>query len=398
MDISKLNATADALTAILSSGPAQREQLAQYALMRGLSFLQEKKDDRALGEFKRAVTFNPQLEEAYEYLGKIYQKNGKTKEAIEVFKKWTRSVTDSAKAVTALGNAYVENKQYEEAEVQFKKLQQMDPASPYAYNQLGHIYLNTDRADEAERQFRKVIRLSPRDANGYYGLGMALNKLERFEEAVEAFERAVSLKKKFEYAYADLAHAYIGLGEKDKAREQVDALYDLGTPLAKDLAQEIELSLFTPQITGIKPLDSTFPSVLGPGTSLSILDASLAAPNASKTFTLTFQFNQSMDAKSVQNPLNWFIFKAKGGPAGFYNNGITIHPEKEVLLSPVPNFVTYDPTHYRATVYFTITQNANGDGVIDPSHWVFKFQGTDVSGNMMDPAADEFDGFALIPF
>lgn len=398
MDISKLNATADALTTILSSGQAQREQLAQYALVRGLSFLQEKKYDRALGELKRAVTFNPQLEEAYEYLGKVYQLTGKTEEAIEVYKKWTRTVTDSAKAVTALGNAYVEKKQYREAEDQFKKLLRLDPASFYAYNQLGHIYLNTERAEEAEEQFRKVIRLSPRDANGYYGLGLALSKQEKYKEAVEAFEKAVSLKKKFEYAYADLGHAYIGLGDKEKAQEQADALYDLGTPLAKELAAEIELTLFTPQMVGIKPLDSTFPSVLGPGTPLAVLDPSLATPSTSKTFTLTFQFNQAMDISSVQNPLNWFIYKASGGKAGFYNNGITLHPEKEILLSPIPQWVTYDPSQYRATIYFTITQNAAGDGVIDPSHWVFQFKGTDVSGNMMDAAADEFDGFALTPF
>jgi hypothetical protein len=49
-------------------------------------------------------------------------------------------------------------------------------------------------------------------------------------------------------------------------------------------------------------------------------------------------------------------------------------------------------------VYFRITQNATGDGLIDPQHWVFKFSGTDVSGNPMDSRGDEYDGFARKPY
>ena len=398
MDISQLNANADTLASILSSQKAQREQVAQYALVRGLSFLQEKKYDRAISEFKRATAFNPELEEAYEYLGKVYQTTEKTNKAIEVYKTWVQYNPTSEKAITSLGNAYIETKQYDVAEKQFKRLAQVAPTSAYPYNSLGHIYLSTDRYEEAEEQFKKVIKYSSRDANGYYGLGLALNKQKKYKEAVEQFETAISMKKGFEYAHSDLGYAYIGLGQKAKAEEQLEILSDLHTDLASDLAVELELALFTPKITSTKPLDSTFPSVLGPRTPVSVLDASLLTPNQSKTFSLTFQFNQAMDASSVQNSLNWFIFKASGGQAGFYNNGITIQPEKEIQLSPVPNSVSYDQTKYTATIYFTITQNAAGDGVIDPSHWVFKFKGTDISGNIMDPDGDEYDGFALSPF
>ncbi len=398
MDISQLNTNADTLASILSNQKAQREQVAQYAMARGLSFLQEKNYDRAISEFKRATAFNPELPEAYEYLGKVYQTTGKTDEAIKTYKKGVQQNPSSEKAIISLGNIYVENKQYVEAETQFKKLAQVSPTSPYPYNTLGHIYLLTNRYEDAEEQFKRVIKLAPNDANGYYGLGLTYNKEKKFEEAVEQFENAITLKKDFAVAYSDLGFAYIGLGNTDKAEEQVNILSDLGTNESNSLAQELELTLYTPKISSVKPFDSTFTSVLGPRTPLSILDASLQTPNQSKTFSLTFQFNQAMDNGSVQNSLNWFIFKASGGQAGFYNNGITIQPEKEILLSPVPNSVSYDPTKYTATVFFTITQNAAGDGVIDPSHWVFKFKGTDISGNMMDSSGDEYNGFALSPF
>jgi Flp pilus assembly protein TadD len=398
MDISQLNASAETLASILSNQKAQREQVAQYALARGLSLLQEKKYDRAVSEFKRAASFNPDLPEAYEYLGKVYQTTGRNIEAIEAFKAGVVHNPTSEKAITSLGNAYIETKQYDEAEKEFKRLAQIAPISAYPFNSLGHIYISTNRYSEAEEQFKKVIKISPRDANGYYGLGLALSKQKKYEDAIEQFEEAITLKKDFDYAYSDLGYAYFGLGNSAKAEEQVKLLGDLGTKQANGLAQELELTLYTPKLSSVKPLDSTFNSVLGPRTPLSILDASLLTPNQSKTFNLTFQFNQAMDTASVQNSLNWFIFKASGGQSGIYNNGVNLQPEKEILLSPVPNSVSYDSTKYTATIFFTVTQNAAGDGVMDPSHWVFKFKGTDISGNMIDPSSDEYDGFALSPF
>jgi tetratricopeptide (TPR) repeat protein len=394
MDISKLNSTADNLASILSSQKAQREQVAQYALARGLSLMQEKKYDRAVSEFKRAAAFNPEMIEAYEYLGKTYQITGKSKEAIEAFKSGVAYNPTSEKAITSLGNAYIEAKQYDEAEKQFKRLAMVAPTSAYPYNSLGHIYQVTSRFTDAEAQFKKVIKLSPRDANGYYGLGLALSKQKKYAEAIEQFEEAIALKKDFAYAFSDLGYAYIESGVREKAEGIVQILEDLDS----NLALELRLALYTPKISSVKPLDSTFPSVLGPRTPVSVLDASLITPNQTKTFSLTFQFNQAMDASSVQNSLNWFIYKASGGTSGWYNNGITIQPEKEILLSPIPSQVTYDPTKYTATIFFPITQNATGDGVIDPSHWVFKFNGNDISGHIMDPGGDEYDGFALSTF
>ncbi len=398
MDISQLNASADNLASILSNQQAQREQVASYALANGLSLLQEKKYDRAISEFKRAAAFNPNLPEAYEYLGKAYQTNGNTDEAIKAFKQGVRANSSSEKLITDLGNAYSEAKQYDEAENQFKKLAQVSPASAYPHNSLGLIYLTTNRYDTAEEQFKEVIKLAPKDGNGYYGLGQVYNKQGKYKEAVDQLEEAISLKKDFAYAHLELGYAYIGLGDKAKAEEQVKILSNMNTDQANGLAQDLELTLFTPKMSGIKALDSTFPCVLGPGTSVSVLDASLITPNQSKTFWLTFQFNQAMDISSIQNPLNWFIFKASGGQAGYYNNGVTIHPEKEAMISPIPLNVAYDPKTYQATIFFNISQNSTGDSVIDPSHWVFKFKGTDVSGHMIDSSGDEYDGFALSSF
>ena len=115
-------------------------------------------------------------------------------------------------------------------------------------------------------------------------------------------------------------------------------------------------------------------------------------------FSMVFRFNQAMELVSVQNAMKWSISKAPGGAGGVYNNGVTLYPAREVEIMPIPLAVRYDPVTREATVYFRITQNATGDGLIDPQHWVFKFSGTDANGNPMDPRGDEYDGFARKPY
>ena len=55
--------------------------------------------------------------------------------------------------------------------------------------------------------------------------------------------------------------------------------------------------------------------------------------------------------------------------------------------------MTYDPENLTATVYFTIKQNSAANGTIDPSHIEFKFSGTDIYGQKMNPKFDQFSGF-----
>jgi hypothetical protein len=63
-------------------------------------------------------------------------------------------------------------------------------------------------------------------------------------------------------------------------------------------------------------------------------------------------------------------------------------------VGPLPNNVYYDAKSYKATVTFTIRQNATADGTIDPSHIEFKFSGKDAFGNKMDPNFDQYIGFS----
>ena len=140
--------------------------------------------------------------------------------------------------------------------------------------------------------------------------------------------------------------------------------------------------------------DSTFLYTMPNHTNLSTLDAYLVNADASKTFTMNFQFDKQMDRESVENRINWQISRStQSGPGQAYNFNMPV-PETEITVQPIPENIYWDETKMMATVTFRITQNATADGTIDPSHIEFKFSGKDVYDNSMDADFDQFMGFS----
>jgi Flp pilus assembly protein TadD len=376
----------------------QRASLSTTALNRGASLLQEQRYDAAIKEFKRAAALNPESIDAYIIMGRTYSLIGQSADAIASFQKAVKTDPTSVDARTYLAGALVGTQRYGEAEVQYKEVIKLDSSAVAPHSSLGSLYLLMERYAEAETQFQKVGTMSPLDPNSYYNLGLVYNKQGRYSEAVSQFERVLGLQPRSVDAIAELAYSYLGLGLEDQATTQATTLWNMDTKESWVRAAEIEAVMFTPKFQYADTAKSTFNPFLMSGAWVSLQDPSLSTPGASKMFSMVFRFNQAMDLVSVQNAMKWSISKATGGAGGVYNNGVTLYPAREVEIMPIPLAVRYDPVTREATVYFRITQNATGDGLIDPQHWVFKFSGTDANGNPMDPRGDEYDGFARKPY
>ena len=390
MDVS----SSERMFSALLSQQTLRDQAATTALSSGMSPFQKGRYSDALSSFKLATAFKPEMVDAYNYMAMTSLKQNDTNAAIKAYKLSLKIDNSQDSVYMSLGNIYYSDQNYSEAENAYKSAARINPSSTLAPYSLGQVYLNTDRYSEAEAQFKKVQRMTPDDGNVNFALGQTYNKMGRYDDAVTQLEQAVKLKKDFAYAYSELGTAYLQQGNTEKAQEQVDVLNNLDT----GLADELQANLTTPKILANNPDKSSFNSLLGPGSPLVLLDPAFLQPNSSKDMTMTLQFDSYMDPTSVMNVTNWSITKASGGTGGYYNNGYTPQPQNEINVNPIPKSVMYDAVNLRATVTFSLSQNANGNGTIDPSHLVFKFSGTDLNGKQMDPTADQYDGFAKAAF
>jgi len=108
--------------------PAQRDQkeTALFHLSRGRTLADARKDRDAIEELRRAIYLAPYEDEPHLLLGKIYQRTGRTAEAVDEFKValWSR---ETASAHVALGGALLDQGEKDAARKQAERALAMAP-------------------------------------------------------------------------------------------------------------------------------------------------------------------------------------------------------------------------------------------------------------------------------
>jgi tetratricopeptide (TPR) repeat protein len=374
----------------------QLESLANGALSKGIDLYMRQDYNGAIREFRRSIGLAPNSTystDASNYMANAYMALGDTDGAIKAYKDAIGRSPDRDDTYISLGNVYFSDGRYDEAAEAYEKAVKIYPSSGNHYS-LGQAYLNAGRHSEADREFNAVLRIEPDQPGGYYGLGLNFSKQGRYEDAILQFKAAIGVDPKFYDGYAELGYAYADLGQMDEAQRIADSL----EPIAPDLADTLSRYMYKvdPPKFMFSYANEGFNYQLPWKTPISSLDSYLAAPDSEKTFKMVFQFDKEMDRESVENVLNWNIGRStRSGPGQAYNYGFAV-PDTEVTLPPIPKSIYYDADNLTATVYFTVRQNAAGDGTIDPAHIEFKFIGEDAYGYKMNPRYDQFMGFSGI--
>lgn len=390
------NTNAEKLFSANIQNSANLESLSNSALSNGIDLYIQKDYKGAIREFQRSIGLaqnSSYSTQATEYMANAYLKLDDAENAIKTYKRAISLDSTSDELHIKLGNLYYTQERYQEAQNEYVKAVQLNPTAKSHYS-LGQAYLETGRYGDAHTQFSKVHRIDPESPNGRYGIGLAYSKQERYEDAIRMFKDAIGRNKDFYDAYAEMGYAYSDLGLMDEAQEIVDFLDSKESGLA-DILSGYMYKVDPPKFDFIHAT-STFLRTLPRNTLLSTLDDYLANADASKSFTMVFQFDKEMDRESVEDRFNWTIKRSTGsGPGEAYNFGFSV-PDTETTISIFPDYVYYDAETFSATVKFTIKQNENADGTIDPSHIEFSFKGKDKYGLTMDSDFDQVTGFSGI--
>ncbi len=373
------------------------ENMAGSALAAGITAYQNKNYKAAIQQFRAAIGMAPHFPQAVDtahYMASAYLKLNDTDNAIKAYEEAINLDPSRDDSYTKLGNLYYSTERYDKAEEVYAKAVKANPKSTANRFSWGESLIKLGRYRDAEEQFRMIEHLAPRKVSGAYGLGLTYSAEKRYDEAIAQFQKAVEIDDEFYDGWLEMGYAYADKGEMDKAQEIFERLEDPAPELA-DLLSRYMYKTDTPKIATVLS-NGDFSYTLPPKTLVAGLDSYLAQANASKTFKMVFQFDKEMDRESVENRFNWTIRRSTSSePGGAYNFGLPL-PETEIKPPTYPDHVYYDARNLRATVYFKITQNAEANGTIDPSHLVFKFSGEDKFGLEMDPEADEFSGFSGI--
>lgn len=177
----------------------------------GVSYFNENKMQSAFVEFQKALELNPKDKEVMNALGIIYLLDFEDyQKAVDFFKSAIRVDLNFSEAYNNLGRAYEKTGRFNDAIESYKKallnLTYQNPEK--AYNNLGRVYYRLGRYDDATDAYKEALKRFSDFHLPYYGLALCYNAKGEYGEAASAITRAIELDPVYK-------------GNKDKAMEDL---------------------------------------------------------------------------------------------------------------------------------------------------------------------------------
>jgi tetratricopeptide (TPR) repeat protein len=134
-------------------------------------------------ELQQEVWKNPEDARGYLNLGKEYARHQQYKEAIESYRRAITIEPGLDEAYSALGAAYFDQKNFSAALPWMEQRVKMAPDDSLRHFDLGNVFFQLKRYDDAVLSYRKAIDNSYSFQEAYYSLAVAYIKIGRIDEA-----------------------------------------------------------------------------------------------------------------------------------------------------------------------------------------------------------------------
>lgn len=181
---------------------------AEMFFMFGQVFNEMEMPDQALNAFQSAVENDPDLIDAWVYLGKmVAEKNIPLAE--KYFDNAIRVDPNNIEALHAKAYYLSNQKNDLSAAVSlYKKINSVDPQYIDGYYNIGLIYLDMDSLQEAYRSFDIAVKYAPQHPDAYYHRGVAAEMLGNNPQALADYKTVLNFDP--EYASAKAAVDRLG--------------------------------------------------------------------------------------------------------------------------------------------------------------------------------------------
>jgi XTP/dITP diphosphohydrolase len=190
---------------------------ANRSLRIGSKFIDDKRYDLALKEFKAAVAANPKDPNAHMMLGVAYYWTGSVDLSITEYQASLALDPNSAQDWMLIGISLAWKGDVKGAYEAFQKSAAIDPSRPDIQMNLGSIEDSLNKVQDALEHFRKAVALAPREALYHYQLGSFYRKLGRDSDAGEELRQALKYNPDFEDALLELGAVDERLGNRKDA-------------------------------------------------------------------------------------------------------------------------------------------------------------------------------------
>jgi tetratricopeptide (TPR) repeat protein len=197
---------------------------------------------------RKAIEIEPSRVESHMMLYKAHDARGDLEQAKAALEAAREVAPDDTRVLLRL--AYIEGQQGNSAAAldAYTRVTEIDPDNAEAWLSLANLHAEAGHLEESEKAYQRVVEIDPEGAHQtYYNLGATIIKRKNRSEsdsrrAIEAFRKALELRPDYAMAAQELAFALIGIGDKQGAREVLEAFVEANpdssaTPRMKALLQ-----------------------------------------------------------------------------------------------------------------------------------------------------------------
>ena len=182
--------------------------------------------------YRRAISLQKDVVEAYHRLGEVLVSKGKIDKAITVYSHCLQYNPQDTGSYSRLGQALAQNKQWEKAIAIYRRGIKLDPRSVVSHFGLAEALVQQQQWEAAISHYQTTITLKPGLWRAHYGLGRVYLQLSQWEKAVRAFSQAIELKDSFSWSYNGLGEAWLQLEKWQEAARVFQRVIELNPEFA----------------------------------------------------------------------------------------------------------------------------------------------------------------------
>ena len=220
---------ADRAVAASNSARALDPELPEVDITLGETLVATGRSRQAIDVFRRSLAAQPDRVEALLGLGRACAKVG-DRSAAEAALRQAVALQPSFATENQLGAFYADAGHWDKAADQFRKTVRLWPDSPRALNNLGGVLINACDAAGAMETFRKALAVAPNDPSVASNLGLTQLWTGHFAEAVASLERAVQRSPNDYQVWSNLGDGYRGAAQPERANQA----YERSIALARE--------------------------------------------------------------------------------------------------------------------------------------------------------------------
>jgi tetratricopeptide (TPR) repeat protein len=207
----------------------------------GTLLAKNRRTSDALIMARMALLYNPDYDEAYTLLGKIYTVTGDRDRAIESYNAALDLKPDEKDLYIFIGSLQASQKLFGDAEKTLKKMIERFPEDREGYFYLGKVYVETEQYDQAVETFQKLLDTgSDVAAQAHVELGTVYTLQKKYDEAEKHLREALELDKVNINARLNLAHVLASQKKYDQAYKVFEELSKLAP---SNLSIQIRMAL-----------------------------------------------------------------------------------------------------------------------------------------------------------